>query len=166
MAKVAWNKGLRGDPRSKRSAETRRKISQIKTGRTFPDSFKKTMSEVAKRRCLGGHTSKIRIWYKMIDGSEIYLQSSFEVRMAQLLDRMQIAWSRPEPLIWTDCSGHHRYYPDFKVGNIYLDTKNEYLAVKDLPKINTVKEQNGVDLRIVREHEITEDYIYALKAKW
>jgi len=76
---------------------------------------------------------------------------------------LNIAWSRPDPLKWIDSSGiEHRYYPDFKVGSIYIDTKNAYLAEKDAEKISKVKKQNQIDLRIVLLEDITEKYIGSL----
>lgn len=76
---------------------------------------------------------------------------------------MVIDWSRPPPLTWIDeCGIIHRYYPDFKVGEIYIDTKNDYLAVKDFPKIERVRTQNNIDLRIVTEDMINKDFIATL----
>ena len=56
---------------------------------------------------------------------------------------------------------NHRYYPDFKIGDIYVDTKNDYLAITDLPKINAVREQNQINLMIVTEENITKEFICA-----
>lgn len=93
------------------------------------------------------------------------MQSSYEIKFATLLDELNIEWSRPDPLTWIDDNGgDHRYYPDFLVGNIYIDMKNDYLAIKDKPKIDTVRHQNKVDIRIVTKDFITKDYILALKA--
>ena len=46
--------------------------------------------------------------------------------------------------------------------NVYIDTKNDYLAVADLPKITAVKEQNNIDLRIVTKDQITIEFIRSL----
>ena len=104
------------------------------------DAFKERMSKIAKERNFGGITSKIRIWYKQKNGKEIWLQSSYEIEFAKILDKLNLNWERPEPLKWIDNFGkEHRYYPDFKVNGIYFDTKNDYLAIKDIPKIEAVK---------------------------
>lgn len=158
----SWNKGLYGDERCKHSLETLQKLrimGELRKGIPLhSEEFKKKQSIIAKQRGLGGHTSKRRIWYR----DDIYLQSSFEIRLAKILDDLGIEWSRPDPFLYVTETGEHRYYPDFKVGNIYLDTKNEYLAIKDSIKIETVRQQTGADIRIVREHEITKEYVLAL----
>lgn len=99
----------------------------------------------------------------MKDGTEVYLQSSYEILFATLLDEMNIEWSRPEPLEYIGDDGkHHRYYPDFKISSVYVDTKNDYLAVKDLPKIDAVRTQCNVDIRIVTKENLNKEYIATL----
>ena len=113
---------------------------------------------------LGGHTSKQKLKYVTKCGQEVYLQSSYEIRFATLLDKLDVSWTRPSPLMWIDVEGiPHRYYPDFLIGNIYVDTKNDYLAVKDLPKINAAMEQNCVTIKIVTNNQINEQFIKALQ---
>lgn len=121
------------------------------------------MREHAIQRGLGGHTSKHCLYYKKSDGTVVYLQSSYEIDFASILDEMGIVWERPPPLTWKDEKGiEHRYYPDFKIGQVYVDTKNDYLAIKDRPKITAVREQNGVDVRVVTKDLITKEFIAAL----
>ena len=108
-------------------------------------------------------SSKRRIFFEKNDGTTVYLQSSYEIEFATILEELGIEWSRPDPFIWLDENNEeHRYYPDFKVGNVYIDTKNDYLAVYDLPKINTVREQNNIDLRIVTKEMINKEFIASL----
>lgn len=117
----------------------------------------------AEERGLGGHTSKKQLYFKKKTGEVVYLQSSYEIRFAEILEELDIAWERPSPFIWVDKDGiSHRYYPDFKIGSVYVDTKNDYLAVKDLDKITRVKDQNQIDLRIVTEKFINAEYIAEL----
>lgn len=140
------------------SPESRKKMSEKSLGRKHTEEHKKYMSEIAHRRELGGHTSKRRMEYVCKDGSVVILQSSYEIRLAQILDDVGITWERPPYMLWKDAVGvNHRYYADFKVGDVYLDTKNSYLATKDAEKIKQVKEQNAVDLRVVLEHEINKE---------
>lgn len=140
---TAWNKGMTGLKGTPHSEET-----------------KKRLSEVAKEKGLGGHTSKTRIYFKKNSGEEIYLQSSYEVKFAELLEEMNIVWERPDPLSWIDSNGiSHKYYPDFKIGKKYFDTKNDYLALKDADKINRVSKQNNVTVEIVTYSNITKEYI-------
>lgn len=54
-------------------------------------------SNVARERCktipFGGHTSKIKIYFKSKQGFECYLQSSYEITVAGELDANDIKWS-------------------------------------------------------------------------
>jgi hypothetical protein len=145
------------------SEETRYKMSESQKGKKKSPEFKARMSELAKKNGLGGHTSKRKLYFQKKNGDIIYLQSSYEVRFAEILEELSILWSRPEPLLWLDDAGIlHRYYPDFKIQDVYVDTKNSYLATKDARKIEKVCQQNNVDIRIVLEENITKEYIRSL----
>lgn len=145
------------------SDETKAKIASSLRGREVSQATRDKLSKAAIKRGLGGHTSKTKLYYKTKDGSEIYLQSSYEIKFATILDELNIEWSRPDPLNWIDDAGKsHRYYPDFKIGNIYIDTKNDFLAKKDLPKIESVKRQNNIDLRIVTKDMINHTFVASL----
>ncbi len=142
------------------SIDSKQKISAANTGRKHSSETIQLLSDLAKTRGLGGHTSKRRMIYYRTDGTAVNLHSSYEVKLAALLDWIGIEWSRPEPLLWYDINEvDHRYYPDFQVGDIYIDTKNDYLVAKDLPKIEAVKTQNNVDVRIFKKEHINEKFI-------
>lgn len=137
--------------------------AEMVIGRKHSLETKKKLSKIAKENNFGGHTSKKRLFFKKRNGDIVYLQSSYEIRFAQILEDLSIEWCRPDPLKWIDDNGDdHKYYPDFKIGNIYIDTKNDYLAIKDKPKIDKVKEQNNVDVRIVTNNYINIEYIGSL----
>lgn len=143
--------------------EKRLAQSILMTGKPFSPETRKKLSDIATARGFGGTTSKKRMYFKKNNGEVVYLQSSYEIRFAEILERLNIEWTRPEPLIWVDTNGKsHKYYPDFKVGSIFVDTKNDYLAIQDLPKINAVREQNNIDLRVVTNGMITEQYVASL----
>lgn len=159
-----WNVGLSKDTDSRVAAYADQLRSLDRSHRVVdPEKEKKRrqhLSTVAKERGLGGHTSKQKIYFRRNNGTVVYLQSSYELHFAEILENLGIDWERPAPLMWVDDDGGtHRYYADFKVGEVYIDTKNDYLAVKDLPKIEKVRQQNAVDVRIVTRDLITEDYI-------
>lgn len=155
------------NPEAKVSKETKDKISASNKNQVWTDERRKHMSNVAKLRGLGGHTSNKKMYFQKKTGEIVYLQSSYEVRMAEILEKLSVEWARPDPLVWVDSDGNsHRYYPDFKIGKIYLDTKNDYLIVKDAAKINAVRKQNNVQLLVVSNDQITEEFINALKALW
>ena len=101
------------------TAETKMRMSVKAKKNTHSAETKAKLSLIAKRRGLGGHTSKQKIWFQKSDGTEIFLQSSYELRFAVLLDKFEIEWTRPEPLSWVDEKGlEHKYYPDFLVGTV------------------------------------------------
>ena len=62
-----------------------------------------------------------------VDGSEILLDSMWELYLAKKLYEMNIKWSRPDPIKWTDENGVIRnYFPDFYISSmdLYVDPKN------------------------------------------
>lgn len=164
------------------SEETRQKMSDTRVGMIYKKRIKKDddvvsrrkgrvktleekkkLSIAAKKRNFGGNTSKTKLYFLKKDGQIVYLQSSYEIRFAEFLERLNIEWERPPYFKWIDEQGEdHRYYPDFRIGSIFIDTKNDYLAIKDLPKITAVKIQNNIDLRIVTNDMINEEYIASL----
>jgi hypothetical protein len=159
----AWNKGLSKESDERVMSYSLSAINNHKcTGKgKTPEAEsirKKKLSDAAKRNNFGGHTSKRKLYHVKKDGSVVFLQSSYEIRLAEILDDLNIEWTRPEPLVWIDSSGEsHRYYPDFLIGEIFVDTKNDYLVVKDEEKIRRVIEQNQVDLRIFTLDMITKE---------
>lgn len=164
MNSVIWNKGLdQSDDRIKAAAK---KISQTLTGRKgrpHTAQSKKHLSDIAKARGFGGHTSKQRLFFKKVNGDVVYLQSSYEIEFAKILEDLKVDWHRPSPLKWIDDFGvEHRYYPDFKIGKVYVDTKNDYLIKKDSRKIELVIKQNNIDLRIVNLQSINKIYVQQL----
>lgn len=152
----------RGDLIS-RSKSDASKLGCIKHPRTHTIESKAKLSKIAKANGFGGHTSKHRLYFKKKDGSEVYLHSSYEILLASIFEELNVIWDRPKPFIWIDDNGiDHRYYPDFKVGEKYFDTKNDYLAKIDARKIELVKEQNNIDLSILLLPQITKEHIALL----
>ena len=144
----------------KQSVEAKQRMSKGNKERGQTEEAKARLSKLAKERGLGGHTSKQRLRFKRNNGCIVYLQSSYEVLFAQILEELGIEWSRPKPLQWVDeCGIDHRYYPDFKIGEKYFDTKNDYLAIKDADKIERVSKQNNVHVEIVTYNKINREYI-------
>ncbi len=122
-----------------------------------PDMIKKHRDN-AKKQKFGGHTSKKSVKYECKDGTLVYLQSSYEHCVAIDLDRNNIKWIRPEPLLWVDSDSiEHRYYPDFYLVDydVYLDPKNDYLIIKDEYKIHSVSVQNNVIVLILNKEQLS-----------
>jgi len=162
--KSAWNKGLdKSDPRVTKYGLASSKKLKGHTRTIHTNESKANLSKKAKANGLGGHTSKLKLYFRKNDGTEVYLQSSYEIKFAQILEELNIIWERPAPLPWIDDNGiDHKYYPDFKVGDKYFDTKNDYLAKIDARKIELVILQNSVDLKIVSLNQINKEYIAPL----
>lgn len=123
----------------------------------FPENFEQNRIR-AQNREFGGHTSKKSFYYECIDGSSVYLQSSYEYTLAKDLDANGILWVRPTPLLWVDLNNiPHKYYPDFYLidYDVYLDPKNDYLIVKDEYKITEVSKQNNVKVVMLNKTQLS-----------
>lgn len=129
-------------------------------GHLHTEEEKKHLSECAKRNNFGGwHTSK------SIEYNGIKLDSSYELTLVQDLDKNNIKWERPKPLMWEKDGNIHRYYPDFFLPdyNIYIDTKNDYLinyvnprfGITDVEKIHLVEQQNGIKVYILDKDNLS-----------
>jgi len=97
-------------------------------------------------------------WYESNFAGKVYLESSYEYKIAVELDKNNINWIRPSYLNWIDDNNiKHKYYADFYLidYNIYLDPKNDYLIKKDTTKINLVKLQNNIQILILNKNELT-----------
>ena len=109
---------------------------------------KATLSRCARERGWGGDKPTQKYTYK-----GFRLCSSYELRVAQALDRAGIEWIKPKTRFrWDDTTGKwHNYSPDLYLPalHIYLDPKNSYCITRDTDKIARVCKQNAVDVRIV-----------------
>jgi hypothetical protein len=94
----------------------------------------------------GGRTN-----YKKFQYKEHWMDSSWEVKVAEVLDEKQIKWNRTKKthFKWTDKSGkRRRYHPDFYLPDydLYLEPKNKFLQEKDKFKIEQVIKDYGITL--------------------
>lgn len=145
------------------------KIKNSSTGKKHTEITKKKLSEIATQRGLGGHTSKKSFYYQMKNGDTVYLQSSYEISVAKSLDKHNIEWTRPTPVMWVDENGiNHRYYPDFYLPSfdVYLDPKNDYLIQKDFFKIKCVRDQNNINVIMFGESHLKWESLKTLIEKW
>lgn len=131
------------------SKECRNKLIQIKT--------------IGK--CGGYRKNSFRgksFHYKTKDNKVVFLQSTYELKVAQELDNNNIKWVRPEPLRWIDKDEKkHQYYPDFYLldFDIYLDPKNGIGIEKDKEKISLCSDQNKVRILILKKEELVWEII-------
>lgn len=127
---------------------------------------RRRMSDSAKRRGLGGIVSrKTYEYYNKWIRKVCYLQSTYEVTLAENLDHNHVRWDRPSAFNWIDVQGlSHRYYPDFLLldYDVYLDPKNDYLAKVDADKIERVRQQNVIQLYVLTKSQCQWDYIKTL----
>jgi predicted nucleic acid-binding Zn ribbon protein len=121
----------------------------------YPSKARKTCSNECKvnkttgRKYLNGSRKNIEYFNKWVNES-VNLESSWELRVAERLDELNIEWVRPKYLKWMDSTNTERlYYPDFYLPkySLYLDPKNEYCLVKDKEKMeyfeNTINIKYG-----------------------
>tara|TARA_R100000781_G_scaffold18052_1_gene14130 strand:+ start:104 stop:448 length:345 start_codon:yes stop_codon:yes gene_type:complete len=75
------------------------------------------------------------------------MRSGLEKQVAELLDQLKVDYSyEPE---WLPYVIEHRYIPDFRVGDVYLETKG-WLKPTDRRKMIAVKKANpDLDIRFV-----------------
>ncbi len=122
----------------------------IKLGKhtqNWSDESRQQMRENAIQNKLGGKRNSHTVEYKGVK-----LDSTYELRVAKVLDRDSIKWERPKNrFVWVDVLGQkHRYSPDFYLPEmkIYLDPKHKYLLKVHADKIKRVREQNNIIIHI------------------
>lgn len=121
----------------------------------YPSKARNTCSNECKvskttgRKYLNGSRKNIEYFNKWVK-ENVNLESSWELRVAERLDELNIEWVRPKYLKWVDSTNTERlYYPDFYLPkySLYLDPKNEYCLVKDKEKMeyfeNTINIKYG-----------------------
>lgn len=95
-------------------------------------------------------------------GDSIWVQSSYEVKFAEILNELDIYWVRPEALKYELAGRVRNYYPDFYLPdyNLYFDPKNDFLIVKDREKINEVLKFNNIEIIVVSKENLTKEFIW------
>lgn len=103
-------------------------------------------------------------YYTSPSAGTVWLESSYEFMVANILDENGIKWIRPSPLDYILNGKTKRYFPDFLLCDfkIYLDPKNDYLISQDTEKISLVIEQNNVNIIVLPIQNITTDYILTI----
>lgn len=81
-------------------------------------------------------------YYNRFINSVVVLESSWELKVAELLDEKNIKWVRLNSLTWVDKTGKSRqYYADFYLNEykLYLDPKNIYCMGLDKDKLEYIE---------------------------
>jgi len=166
--RVVWNKGLNketSDAVLKQSLKQKQGFSEGTRKLSGSATLsKERLSQLAKERGLGGYREKAgrSKKFKVLDsyGTEVTLQSSYELKCSELLNEMQLKWIRPTFLRY----GERKYFPDFLLTDyqIYLDPKNDFLKSLDQEKIEKVIDENSVKVYVLSHEQINRDYIQSL----
>ena len=121
------------------------------------EEYQQKMRKIAQERGFGGQTSRNSFYYEKKSGEEVCLHSTYEVRVAESLDKNGISWIRPDPLGYFLEEKNRLYYPDFYLPkfDVYLDPKNSYLIEKDRDKIHAVSEQNEVEVLVLSKEQLS-----------
>jgi len=98
--------------------------------------------------------------------NEMYVsESSFEVRLSEILNLLNVYWVRPEHIWYTDSKGDkRRYFPDFYLPDhdLYIDPKNDFLIKTDIDKINRAAKENNILIIVLGDNHITIDSVKSL----
>lgn len=120
------------------------------------------LSKIAKDGNYGGYKERAgrSKKYYVFDslGNKTCLQSSYELKCSNILEELNLRWVRPKSLKYNNGKN---YYGDFYLieYDIYLDTKNDYLIIKDKEKISAVIKENNIKLYVLSKEQITIDFI-------
>jgi len=159
---------VRNDKGQKKVRYTRISIKNC----TVCDKIFVTQRESSRKTCCRKHSIIARTNRTYLNGSRktikfkhpiqgiIILESSWELKIANLLIDCNINWIRPKPLSWKDENNkEHLYYPDFYLVDydVYLDPKNPYCIQKDEEKMKYILD-SGYQV-IYGDISIVEKYI-------
>lgn len=127
-------------------------------GRPHSNKSKEKMSIIASERLAKHSKYSENTEYK----PGVILESSYEVRVAKILDILEVDWIKVrQGYIWDDNGKKRRYVPDFYLPkqNIFLDPKNDYLVKKDKRKIKSAMEINNIKVIVLSNDLINEEFI-------
>lgn len=96
-------------------------------------------------------------WYVSPYAGRVFLESSWEVTVANELDYYKIKWIRPKYFKYLLNNEIKSYYPDFYLidFDVYLDPKNLYQQKIDKDKLAAVVAQNRIHLIILNKTQLT-----------
>jgi predicted nucleic acid-binding Zn ribbon protein len=117
-------------------------------------SPRKTCSEqcrvetIMKNRKANTLRSKRSSYYNCWEDKSVWLDSSWELEVAQLLDSNNIKWKHPKSIKYILKDKEHLYFPDFHLPDhkIYLDPKNPLVMEIDKAKLEVLTNINKVNL--------------------
>lgn len=117
----------------------------------------KTISSTKLRTYQNG--SRKAVWFfNPFQNKKVLLESSWEVKTAEMLCAYNIEWTRPEPMSWIDINNkRHLYFPDFYLPkyDTYLDPKNPFCMNRDKEKLAYFKNRINLiygDMTIINQY--------------
>jgi hypothetical protein len=135
-----WNKGI------KSNEETKQKISESLRGREWKASSEEVESErrrkisesMKKNPLAGGYRKGSGVgkgcWHHSPIAGDVYLDSTYEKRVAKCLDENNVMWERNIERFPYEYAGKtHFYIPDFKIEGTFVEVKG-YVTEKDIAK--------------------------------
>ena len=153
LGKIGWNRGSTkfSDERILKASQKCSNTMKGRKGRSQTTETKEKLSRIRVESLNENAFYSKRTKYK-----NVTLDSSYELILAEDLDRNGIIWIRPKSLVWLDGSQKRRYIPDFYLPefDVYLDPKNDYLIKKDQRKIDAVVKFNNVKIFILTKNEL------------
>ena len=132
-----WNKGLTKET-SEIMLSVSKKVSEKQTGRNLPDSWRKHLSDSLKGKTGGVRdgSNKWRGVHIEMNGTIVWLDSSYELRFVNLLNSFEISWVKNRRKFpYEYGNSKFMYIPDFYLPemNIWIEIKG-WLKDKDLAK--------------------------------
>lgn len=116
-------------------------------------NFRKTCSEKCRieltfsnRKYVNGKRKTIQYFCES-ENKNVFLESSWELEIAEFLDDNDIRWIRPRSISWINKENQNkRYFPDFYLidYDLYLDPKNEYCMKLDKDKMEYVSSRINI----------------------
>jgi len=146
-----WNRGITGNDYSKH-------FKNGIGGWNHSNETKETLSLLACNRLQKHSKYSKNIEYK----PGVILESSYEVKLAEILDDLNILWVKVRKgFKWFDGIKTRRYIPDFYLPDydIFLDPKNDYLIKRDEKKIKSAMELNDIKVIVLCFKELTRQKI-------
>lgn len=142
----------------KASETIKRRYANGELIRSHTEETKQRLSILACERLAKHSKYSKNVEYK----PGVILESSFEIRTAEILDELGIEWIKVRRgYEWNDNGKKRRYIPDFYLPkyDIFLDPKNDFLIKKDKAKIDSAMQINGIKVIVLSDKEICKEFI-------
>ena len=128
-------------------------------------NLKHSAKTIEKLRQIALASPHRRLKKKTYKYKGVILDSTWELKLAKLLDSLNIKWIRPEPIKWADAKGNiHHYFPDFYLPkyDLFLDPKNPYAQKVQKEKIDIILKRNS-NIIIMNLSDINEQFLQNLR---